>query len=181
MNLNQLAKQIHQNNKQKGFWDNERSNSELLMLVICELAEAVEADRKGRYANRTQMYAALRTNKDFVTYFEYFIKDTFEDEMADAIIRLLDMAAARGIELSTNIGFIETEGTKIYKQISKIEAIFEIVHIVYYIGVASLKGINFVLNTLFQMCKHWGIDIEWHIMQKIQYNKTRPHKHGKAY
>ena len=91
------------------------------------------------------------------------------------------MTAARGIELTGKIGFLETERTKMYKQISKIEAIFEMVHSVYYIGVGSLKGINFVLNQLLQLCKHWGIDIEWHIMQKIEYNKTRPHKHGKNY
>ncbi len=34
---------------------------------------------------------------------------------------------------------------------------------------------------LADMCEALGIDIEWQIEQKMRYNETRPHKHGKAF
>lgn len=34
---------------------------------------------------------------------------------------------------------------------------------------------------LFDMCEGLGIDLEWHIEQKLSYNKTRERLHGKKY
>jgi len=34
---------------------------------------------------------------------------------------------------------------------------------------------------LFDLSQGFGIDLEFHIRQKIDYNKTRPFKHNKAY
>lgn len=31
------------------------------------------------------------------------------------------------------------------------------------------------------LCGYLGIDLEWQIKQKIEYNKTRPYKHGKKF
>lgn len=96
--LNESAQLIYQNNKEKGFWDKERNVGEMLMLVVSELGEAMEAHRKGRFA----------TDEDWLLYgetgdFAYCIKDTFQDEIADAIIRLLDMSAGLGIDLEDHI------------------------------------------------------------------------------
>ncbi len=126
--INELAKEIYENNKAKGFWDKERNVGELLMLVTSELAEALEADRKGRKADShyiQEMVAEGYNWKDsqvsFTNAFEVSIKDTFEDEIADAAIRIFDLAGGL------------------------------------------------------------GIDLDFHIKQKLEYNKTRPAKHGKAY
>jgi NTP pyrophosphatase (non-canonical NTP hydrolase) len=34
---------------------------------------------------------------------------------------------------------------------------------------------------LADMCQAMGIDIEWQIQKKLEYNKTRPQKHGKEF
>ena len=47
MEIAQIQKEVHQNAKAKGFWDNNPEISEKLMLIVCEVAEAAEADRKG--------------------------------------------------------------------------------------------------------------------------------------
>jgi len=108
--LNQAAKLIHGNNKAKGFWDNERNVGELLMLVTSELGEAMEAHRKGRFADTHFMdemeaegYTWGNSQMSFSTCFESTIKNTFEDEIADATIRLLDLAAGLGIDLEKHI------------------------------------------------------------------------------
>jgi NTP pyrophosphatase (non-canonical NTP hydrolase) len=94
--LNKSAQIIFQNNKAKGFWDNERNVGELLMLVTSELGEAMEAHRKGKFANWN---IVDQNNYGFASG----VKDTFEDEIADAVIRLLDLSAGLGIDLEKHI------------------------------------------------------------------------------
>ena len=110
MNIKETATAIHQINKDKGFWDKERNTGELLMLVTSELAEALEADRKGKRADK-QRLIVLGTHGDklernlllFKKVFEGDIKDTFEDEIADAVIRLFDLAEGMNIDLEFHI------------------------------------------------------------------------------
>ena len=110
--INQLAQQIYTDNKAKGFWDKERNVGEMLMLVTSELGEAMEAHRKGKFAN----WSTFNTNQqtDFKTNFEANIKDSFEDEIADAIIRLLDMVGGLNIDiekqLTTKLYYNTTRG-----------------------------------------------------------------------
>lgn len=95
--LNQMAEAIYQNNKEKGFWDNERNVGETLMLVVTELAEALEAHRKNNLA-MPPMGGELEKET-----FEKFYKDTFEDEIADAMIRLFDMCGGFNIDIEFHI------------------------------------------------------------------------------
>jgi len=109
--LNTLAQQCHQTAKDKGFWDNEnsrRSIGELLMLVTSELAEALEADRKGRYCayireEEKRAMEVIDGQEQYAAQFITHIKDTFEDEIADAIIRLLDLCAHCNIDIDFHV------------------------------------------------------------------------------
>lgn len=51
MNLNELRDKAYRIAYDHGFHDKELSNEHCLMLVITELSEAVEADRKDKYAD----------------------------------------------------------------------------------------------------------------------------------
>lgn len=97
--LNKSAQIIFQNNKAKGFWDKERNVGELLMLVTSELGEAMEAHRKGKFSQWDKFHQGIAHGNLFETY----IKDTFEDEIADSVIRLLDLSAGLGIDLEKHI------------------------------------------------------------------------------
>lgn len=109
--LNKLRDEIHEYAINKGFWDKERETGTLLMLCVSELAEAMEADRKSRYADleayRSCTMADDILSEDFDIYlessFEKLIKDTFEDELADTIIRILDLCGAKGIDIEKHI------------------------------------------------------------------------------
>jgi len=106
LGINESAKQIHSNNKEKGFWEGERNVGEMLMLVVSELGEAMEAHRKNRFANIEAFNARdedRTTDSDVVSDFQELVKDTFEDEIADAVIRLLDLSAGLGIDLESHI------------------------------------------------------------------------------
>ena len=97
--LNKLAKEIHDAASDKGFWDKPREKGTLLMLCVSELSEAMEADRKDRFADLAKYDKGVSTGN----VFEDYVKDTFEDELADTIIRILDMCGAYGIDIERHI------------------------------------------------------------------------------
>lgn len=101
--LNALADEIHQVNRNKGFWDQKRNIGEMLMLVTSELGEGMEALRKKKFADMIRYHEALRTGKSPQEAFEQYIKDSFEDELADAVIRLLDMATGLHVNIEQHI------------------------------------------------------------------------------
>ena len=76
--LNELSAICHSIAKEKGFWDKERNIGEALMLIVTELAEAMEAHRI----------------QD---------ADNFREEIADAYIRLFDLCGGLGLDIESEI------------------------------------------------------------------------------
>lgn len=102
--LNKLSKTIHEANVKKGFYDKPIETGTKLMLVVSELAEALEADRKERVAKVEQFNILVESGHyTFEDAFKGTIKDTFEDEIADAMIRLFDLSGNLGIDIEKHI------------------------------------------------------------------------------
>lgn len=104
--LSPLSEEIFEANKAKGFWDEERNTGECLMLMVSELSEALEADRKGRWCNGEMIDLLLQddlTDGNYKQLFETIVKDSFEDELADALIRILDFAGGKGIDIGKHV------------------------------------------------------------------------------
>lgn len=109
--IKELMTQIHKNNVEKGFWDDKETKNlgEMLMLVNSELVEALEADRINFYVDRKQFdfeYDFVDAYEDsgaFFFAFENNVKNSFEDEIADAVIRLFDISKGLGIDLEWHI------------------------------------------------------------------------------
>ena len=108
INLNELRNRAYKTACEHGFHDKELSNEHCLCLIVGELMEAVEADRKGRLGKKCKSrfemdynrYPALvEEEKRFKCSFEKNIKDTLPDELSDAVIRLLDLAGLRNISI----------------------------------------------------------------------------------
>jgi len=104
MEIRTLSKQIHKNAVMKGFWDKEKNFGEELMLVVSELGECIEAHRVGKKAliGKHNMNLAM-DSENFVKSFEENIKDSIEDELADAVIRILDLAEGMKIDINYHI------------------------------------------------------------------------------
>lgn len=111
MTINELCEAAHQNAKDKGFWYKERNMGELLMLINSELVEALEAHRKNRWTNGYDIqmmrdfdvFDEHNSSAEFKVDFEKNVKDTFEDEIADAFIRLADLCGGLGINIEAHI------------------------------------------------------------------------------
>ena len=103
--LNELSQQIHANAVAKGFWDKIPNFGELLMLTVSELGEAMEADRKDKRTDKEHLkwVASLKNDSVADEFFKNHIKDTVEDEMADAIMLLLSISASRKIDIQAHI------------------------------------------------------------------------------
>jgi len=125
--INELSEEIHQNAINKGFWPNGIDLPKALMLTVSEISEALEADRNDKYSDVIEFEKMLSIDElkgddsHFIASYNINIKNTFNEEIADAVMRLFDIA------------------------------------------------------------KYKGIDLQFHIEQKMRYNKLRPHKHGKKY
>ena len=101
MNYNEMTERAHSNAVKHGFWDKKQSNEHCLMLVITEIAEMVEADRKNDKAGvgaKLLMRQDMEKGEMFDDVFESHVKNTVEDEFADTAIRLFDLAGALGID-----------------------------------------------------------------------------------
>lgn len=95
LSLKDISSAIYEANKAKGWWDEPRTREECNMLVVTEIAEAIEALRLGKRAQADKVGLLMDTEDGFdVELFRTYIKDTVEDELADALIRLHDMDGA---------------------------------------------------------------------------------------
>ena len=114
--MKKLIVQAHSVAKEKGFWDTERNVSEMLMLIVSEVAEAQEALRKNHYAKQSVVDGLdtdliLQEQDDefqmnigiWKGLFEDGVKSSFEDELADVAIRLFDLCGGLGIDLEKYI------------------------------------------------------------------------------
>ena len=187
MDLNSLRDRAYKTACDHGFHDEELSNEHCLCLVISELMEAVEADRRGKRADTArfkywQSEAPGLTDegriRSFKEDFKSYIKDTIEDELADAAIRLLDLAGLRNIHLelvTKDIGDSIDEIAEYYKDDTFTEAIYHISTLpVIYTGLCGYNtAINEMILSIFGLAKHLNIDLLWHVNQKMRYNELR--------
>lgn len=105
--MNDLRDLIYLNAKNKGFWDSERNIAEALMLVVTELSEAVEVHRREGYVHNLSPEIKEQLDEmndsEFVEHFVLVAKDQFADEMADSIIRILDLCGGLDIDIDWHI------------------------------------------------------------------------------
>lgn len=153
--LNALAQRIHAQNHQ--WWHDletgkrlDRNKGELLMLVVSELSEALEGERKDLM-------------DDHLPH-----RKMAEVEMADAVIRLLDFAGGFGVEffgncaLSTDI-IPENKGT----------TLLWIVSVVLNVALRDLHYIRPAISACEAYCAKHGYDLWGALEEKLAYNQRR--------
>lgn len=177
-NLNELAKEVHEGNVARGFYEVQPTLETQLMLVITELSEAVEADRKGRYAEIGNFELQKEKGISFEQSFIVNIKDTFEDEIADAFIRLLDIAGNRGL---TIVEYKDHQVNIINIEQSKCDAIFDLCMLFERAREVIDGLVSVSIYYLLKLSARWNIALDFHVTEKLKYNSTRPYKHGKNY
>lgn len=186
--LNRYAKDCHQRAVAKGFWDEPHSNSHYFVLADCELSEAVEADRIGRWAKLTPEQIEELRGLDGAAYAQAFlrlVKDAVEDELADAVIRLADLYG-RLLEEKPRLQNkrLEDEYVPSEEHLAELpltKAICRAKCILFDTAWADHSIIRRAVLLIVTYASAIGIDLMTHIELKLKYNETRPAKHGKKY
>lgn len=169
--LNRWAKEIHDNATAHGWHEEKHSPEHWLSLIMCEVAEAIEADRKDkRVPSRAYIGKfVMNTDEQYNAWYEAFIKGRIEEEFSDIVIRLLDMA----VECNCSIQYYECYEFN-EKKIFSEQAWFFVTHL---LG-STVYGINAAISFMYSWAEHLGINLDQHIEWKMKYNESRPYKHG---
>lgn len=190
-NLEELSQRIHETNKAAGWWDIPRPRVQTAWLIVTELAEATEAERAGKYADldaleneedykfKRELFAdkPMPTSVElaFKRAFELHVKDTFEDEIAYAVIRLLDFSASEKFALNEPL-----EHQYPIAWLNE-ESFFSV-------SAALANGLRpgrpldeSINNSIMILCAvafYRNFDLWKHVDLKLKYNATRPKMHG---
>lgn len=112
MTIKELTADIHQNAKDHGWWDEERSFGDIIALCHSELSEALEEHRNDKPSCYFLREVDVCTDpidiiyKDESDMSKWTGKEKLEGtatEMADCIIRILDWAGKEGIDMESII------------------------------------------------------------------------------
>lgn len=178
MNLTELSKTIRFDNASKGFDPTEGGVEKYLLLAISEICEAQEELRDSRGVNE------IYYQKDITNLDSKPKPCGFPVEIADAIIRLLDICGKFDIS-------VEIPDFTSYRFDEPIDS--------YLVGVcgmiaeckygtfAGLQTYKFIHNIqssitlLVHLAFFNKINITEVIDEKLAYNRTRPHKHGRKF
>lgn len=188
MELNKLRDKAYSIAKANGWHEQEHSDEHYIMLIITEIAEAVQADRNNKHAD-------IANFKEYQTYygsflpsvkvqvirfkedFEAYIKNTVEDELGDVIIRCLDLCGVKGLDAYTvNVEFpfgMDGFTDRMY---------FVCRQLTDRILTEDSVTLGFVLSQtmsyIVEHCRRRGIDLDFFIRTKMNYNRLRGYHHG---
>lgn len=180
--MKEWAKEIHAWAISKGFWEEgiERNKGEICALIHSEISEL----RDGiLYPGPSDHVPELTLE---------------EEELADIVIRVLDCAGAWGGDMNTAVIIRRNEDLNdpmadeaprciicnLHSEVSKLlEAIRKPTK-----GLAFGPGLSpieqamaGILNQVIDRCRDQSIDLDRAMELKMEFNHTRPHKHGKKF
>ena len=171
-----------------GWHEQPISTAQYCGLIMTEMAEAVEADRNGRRANTEAMADVMKVQAEseeglsdhwydmwYGEYYKMYVKGSIEEEFADVVIRILDMANERHPgEMYPWHGY-DNYGENFHEDKSFVENAWLFLKEVLNYGTMNISD---SVSYMYAWADHLGIDLDQHIKWKMKYNEMRPYKHG---
>lgn len=197
--LASLAEDAFKNADKHGFYPENTEIEIALMLIITEMAEAVQADRHNRHGSIEDYESEIQMGRDIPTAYKNALEGTVESEFADIAIRILSL-----------LGWMNSKKPIIFNRDSFLADKYEVAKIQCKVQNLINKGsiakdlyrLNghfsrfvdnescswFVSDTLqdilmrvFAIAHNNNIDLMEHIKLKMKYNESRPYLHGCKY
>jgi hypothetical protein len=182
MGLTELAKTIRFDNASKGFDPTEGGVERYLLLAISEICEAQNELRDGHsvthiYYSTNAGYGDDRTHGDSKP-------EGFPVEIADAIIRILDIQAKLELEIKPHQGKYSFD-VNTQLDIELLSIIGSIVQSRFSFTrtspVEMAYHLNMALSGLLHVAENCDFDVLTIINEKLAFNRTRPPKHGRKF
>lgn len=186
MNLNNLRDEAYSIAKANGWHNEEHSDSHCLMLIITEIAEAVNADRNNNHADIASFKEIMSDipsgvtlaehNDWFKKAFENHVKNTVEDELSDVVIRCLDLAGLRKFDLEEVESLMEMA-----ESIKEGKGFIDLCYVLSGISTcddSTEEKIIGIIAVVLRYCEFIDIDLEFFIETKMKYNRLRGYRHG---
>ncbi len=101
MNINEIAKEIHENAVNHGWWDEERTFGDIIALCHSELSEALEEYRNGKPTIYFKEINGFEVSE--MSEWNGEKPEGIATELADCIIRILDYCGHEGIDIEQAI------------------------------------------------------------------------------
>lgn len=185
--VKELVERSFNTSSSHGFHDEEHSDEHYMMLVVSEIGEMVEADRKNRHANLAGFEKCVGLTWD--DRFKDYVKDSFEDELADVVIRLFDyLGTINTLPYMLEDGFVgmSKEFDELFGQYSTCEHCYALTNLVMAIARNTnnndkAEAVGAALSMAYELSKKMGFNLLQHVLLKMQYNEHRAPKHGKRY
>lgn len=187
--LNALKERALKTAVEHGFHEKEMSDAYYLGLVMSEMGDAINADRKGWHGDGLLFEDDELGGLPFAENFKKHIKDSVEDELADIIIRLLDFAGMKGYKL-LNSGYSARPSNAIIETFAENGLSGTLFHLNGALSdslddnsLESCVGIviNIISDCFDEITGGSDCDLWWFVEQKMRYNELRPMLNGKRY
>lgn len=197
--LASLAGDAFENAYKHGFYTESTEIETALMLIITEMAEAVQADRHNRHGSIEDYESEIQMGRDIPTAYKNALEGTVESEFADISIRILSLLEWMNskepiIFKSDSILADKYEVAKFQCRVINIINNGSIAkdlyrlngHFSWFVGNESCywfvsDTLQNILMSVFAIAHIHNIDLMEYIKLKMQYNESRPYLHGCLY
>lgn len=197
-NLALIGIEIHKNAVNKGFWDEELPPSHYQGMIVSELGEMINAHRAG-LITKVDLDELINETDDeiFKKRFEEEVKNNYEDEGADVVIRALDALANNGesemrthlvdtlsqMDKNLRIELEEKGKMETYKELSMPSRVYYIIRTAGYMDIqyGLVGSLCHIITEMRLIAETLDFDLMKHIQVKMRYNEMRTYKHGKSY
>lgn len=161
--LAELAELVHDIAKEKGWWEGTREWAEISCLIHSEFSEAVECYRNGEMA----MHIIDGKPEGMVV------------ELADALIRCLDYLQYLGVAREQRGSLTAAEAVQRRGQLPvDIFFVLQRAHCTLARVGSIPDAVWACIAAILDIAKNFDLDLPAAIVAKIEYNATRPYRHG---
>ena len=210
MKIGELAKEIHENAVAHGWWEDERSPEEVLALIHSEWSEALEEARAGRplayiivdvslspqIEIHNEMIRRGADGRYMLNGQEYRDKpEGIAVELIDGCIRILDYMGHLEASFSDDGEDSTIESLYVEANVAKVpDHLPELVAHLHMYTSQAMMGMSFHdlhIPDVFALCRAMAAALSWVkkqgldpleiLLEKHEYNKGRPYKHGKKF